>query len=236
MNRRAFLATLGVASIVLTLPAAAQPADRTRRLGVMVLGVEDAQGRSLVAIFRERLEQLGWAIDRDLQIDVRCAGADTRRAAAELVRSAPDVIFVQGTAGIEAVLQETRTIPTVFVQVTDPIAAGLVSGGNVTGVANFPPSIAGDRVRVLKEIAPQVARVLLVHDRNYATPRGLLLAAEAAAKSLGIELVGSGVADVDELEVQVRWPMRIGSLGGRATITRWRGYRSLLPVIRRLVQ
>ena len=106
-------------------------------------------------------------------------------------------------------LQETRTIPTVFVQITDPAATGFVAslarpGGNTTGVANFPASIAGDRVQVLKEIEPLIARVLLVHDSNCATPPALLRAAEAAATSLGLELSASGVSDADELENQIR--------------------------------
>jgi len=111
--------------------------------------------------------------------------------------------------GIEAVFLETRTIPTVFVQVTDPAAAGFVAslsrpGGNVTGVANVASSIAGDRLRVLKDIAPDIVRVLLVHDRNYPTPPGLLRATESAATILGLELAASGARYANELENQIR--------------------------------
>jgi putative tryptophan/tyrosine transport system substrate-binding protein len=212
MNRRNFLALLGGASIPSTLVATAQPAGRTRKVGALVLFADNAPGQSLVTAFRERLQQLGWVAGRNIQIDVRWAGDDgrmTRSYAAELVRAAPDVILAHGTAGITAVLQETRTIPTVFVQVTDPVAGGFVTsllrpGGNVTGVANFGSSIAGDRLRALKDIAPHLARALLVHDRNYPTPPGLLRAAELAAASLGVELTGAGARDGDELEAQIR--------------------------------
>ncbi|HET8576257.1 MAG TPA: ABC transporter substrate-binding protein [Methylomirabilota bacterium] len=212
MNRRNFLAILGAASLLSPVVATAQPTVRTRRVAALVLTADNALGRSLVAAFRERLEGLGWIVGRNLQIDVRWVGDDGRMTssyAAEIVRTAPDVILAHGTAGITAVLQETHTIPTVFVQVTDPVASGFVTtllrpGGNVTGVANFGPSIAGDRLRALKGIAPQLVRALLVHDRNYPTPPGLLRATELAATSLGVELVGTGARDVDEMKGQIR--------------------------------
>jgi ABC-type uncharacterized transport system substrate-binding protein len=212
MIRRHFLAGLGGALIFSPALVTAQPTERIRRVGALVLGDDNATGQSLVAAFRERLEQLGWLVGCNIQIDVRWAGDDaraTRSYAAELVRAAPDVILAHGTAGITAVLQETRTIPTVFVQVTDPAAAGFVAsllrpGGHVTGVANFGSSIAGDRLRALRELAPHIARALLVHDRNYPTPPGLLRAVETAATSLSIELTGTGARDGDELEAQIR--------------------------------
>jgi putative ABC transport system substrate-binding protein len=208
MNRREVLAALGGVPIFCAHPAIAQSPDRARRVGVVNLGVESTAQRSLLKTFVGRLEQLGWVLDRSLQVDVRWAGDDAARTAAELVRSGPDVVVAQGIEGLRAVLQETRTIPTVFVQITDPAAAGFVTsltrpGGNTTGVANFPASISGDRVQVLKEIDPRLARILLVHDRNYATPPALLRAAEAAATSLGLGLSASGAGDADELENQI---------------------------------
>jgi len=97
----------------------------------------------------------------------------------------------------------------VFVQVTDPVAGGFIAslsrpGSNVTGIANFGSSIAGDRLRALKDIAPQLARILLVYDRNYPIPPGLLRATELAATSLGVGLTGGGARNGDELEARVR--------------------------------
>ena len=212
MNRRTFLAMVGGASIASSSDAGSQPTERPRRVGALVLGADNPAGQSLVAMFRKRLEQLGWIVGRNLEIEVRWAGDDSRMArshAAELVRAAPDVILAHGTAGIRAVLQETRVVPTVFVQVTDPVAGGFVAslsrpGGNVTGVANSGSSIAGDRLRALKDIAPHVARVLLVYDRNYPVPPGLLHATESTATALGVELVGADARDGDELEAQIR--------------------------------
>src|SRR5262245_44120590 len=96
MNRRNFLALLGGASILSTPVATAQPTEHTRRVGALVLDADNAEGQSLVAAFRGRLEQLGWMVGRNIQIDVRWAGDDgrmTRSYAAEIVRAAPDVIL-----------------------------------------------------------------------------------------------------------------------------------------------
>jgi len=148
MNRQAFLSAL--ATIALGLAEAgsarAQPVDRVRRVGLLLLGTGDAPSQALVSVFRERLQRLGWTTER-LQLDVHWAGGDAGRAAGDVVRSAPDVVVAQGTVGIHAALEamklDRRTIPTVFVQLADPVAAKVVTslerpGGHVTGVANFP--------------------------------------------------------------------------------------------------
>lgn len=208
MDRRSLISLVGAAAVYPGHFTFAQTADRPRRVGLLILGAENPPGLALITAFRGRLEQVGWAADR-IQVDIRWSGNNTRTVAADLIRTAPDIIVAQGIEGLQAVIQETRAIPTVFVQVTDPVQAGIVSslsrpGGNITGVANFPASIAGERVRALKDIDPRVNRVLLVHDRNYATPTALLRAAEDAVKSLGLQLIGSGVSSADDLENQIR--------------------------------
>src|SRR5881394_607367 len=97
-----------------------------RRIGALLLLADDSLGRSRLAVFQRRLEELGWPANQHLEIEVRWAGDDAGKAqayAADLVRSKPDAILVLGTAGVAALLKETRTIPIVFVQVTDPVAA-----------------------------------------------------------------------------------------------------------------
>jgi putative ABC transport system substrate-binding protein len=215
MNRQAFLSALGAFGFGLAAActARAQPVDRARRVGLLLLGTGDAPSLALLSVFRERLQRVGWTTDRQLQIDHRWAGEDARGVAIALVRSAPDVVVAQGTVGIHAVLEamrlESRTIPTVFVQLADPVGAKVVTslerpGGHVTGVANFPASINGDRVRVLKDIAPHLGRVLLVHDRNYPTPPAFVRAVETAAASLALDLRDAGARDADELEQRIR--------------------------------
>lgn len=224
MNRQAFLVALGAFGFGFAAACAvrAEPVDRVRRVGLLLLGTGDAPSQALLSMFRERLQRVGWSIERQLQMDVRWVGQDARGAASALVRSAPDVVVAQGTVGIHAALdamkQENRTIPTVFVQLADPVAAKVVSslerpGGHVTGVANFPASINGDRVRVLKDIAPHLGRVLLVHDRNYPTPPAFLRAVQAAAASLALDLRDAGARDADELEQQIREGARGHSAG-----------------------
>jgi putative ABC transport system substrate-binding protein len=224
MNRQAFLSALGAIGLGLAAAgsARAQPVDRARRVGLLLLGTGDAPSQALVSVFRERLQRRGWTAERQLQIDVHWAGGDAGRADGELVRSAPDVVVAQGTVGIHAALEAMkvgqRTIPTVFVQLADPVAAKVVTslerpGGHVTGVANFPASINGDRVRVLKDIAPQLGRVLLVHDRGYPTPPAFARAVEAAAASLALELRDAGARDAAELEERIREGARGHSAG-----------------------
>ena len=215
MKRQAFLSALG--SIGLGLAAAgrarAQPVDRVGRVGLLLLGTGDGPSQALLSVFREHLQRLGWTAERQLRIDVHWAGGDAGRSAGDLVRSAPDVVVAQGTVGIHAVLEvmklDKRTIPTVFVQLADPVAAKVVTslerpGGHVTGVANFPASINGDRVHVLKGIAPHLDRVLLVHDRSYPTPPAFARAVETAAASLALEVRDAGARDAGELELLIR--------------------------------
>src|SRR5262245_13504533 len=144
MNRRGFIKIAGGAAIPSIAARICQAADRMPRIGVLHLLTDDATGQSPFTQFQDQLRKLGWAVGRNALIDARRAGDDLKRAeatAAELVQTAPDVILAHGTAGLKAVLQATRSIPIVFVQVTDPVAEGYVQslsrpGGNVTGIAN----------------------------------------------------------------------------------------------------
>jgi putative ABC transport system substrate-binding protein len=211
MNRRGFILFVGGAAIPSITAHISQAAYRMRRIGVLHLLTDAATGRSPLTQFQDRLQKLGWTAGRNVLIDARRGSDDLKRAeanAAELVQTAPDVIFAAGTVSLKAVLQATRSIPIVFVQVTDPVAEGYVQslsrpGGNVTGIANPGSAISGARLRALKEIAPQITRAMVIHDANYRTPPGLLQAAEAAAVSLKIDLTVSGVSDVEDMERQI---------------------------------
>src|SRR5262252_1048700 len=145
IERRKFLATLGGAA-AWPLAARAQQPDRMRRIGLLAStapGDRDAEARW--AALRQGLQQLGWIEGRNLRIDARWGSgdaADTRAAAKELVALAPDVIVASGSAGAEAVIQATRTVPIVFVVVPDPVGSGYVEslaqpGGNATGFMMF---------------------------------------------------------------------------------------------------
>ena len=207
MKRREFITLLGGAA-AWPLAARAQQPERMRRIGVLTTFAEnDATVQSWQAAFRKRLEEAGWQDGRNIKIDYRWAAGDADRLrifAAELVELKPDLIFAQTTPATAAVVRQTRTIPIIFVQVTDPIR--FISslnrpGGNVTGFMNMEPTMAGKWVGLLKEIAPRVTRVALLFNpatapyaENYLNPF------KAAAASLAVEAILSPIQQVSQLE------------------------------------
>jgi hypothetical protein len=150
-RRRAFI-TLAAEAATWPLAVRAQQGERMRRIGALLpYGANDAQGQARNAAFLQGLLQSGWVVGRNLQIDYRwiTGGADdTRRYAAELVALAPDVIFASGSTTMGPLLQATRDVPIVFVNVADPVGAGHVDslarpGGNATGFVLFEYGISG---------------------------------------------------------------------------------------------
>jgi hypothetical protein len=169
MRRRAFIALLGAAAVAAWPPEpGAQQAGRMRRIGVlMAYGESDREGQVDVVAFREGLQKLGWAEGRNIGIDIRWATSDAglmQRFAKEFVALQPDLVLSHATPLTATLLQETRTIPILFVNVSDPVGSGFVAslarpGGNVTGFVNLEPTMAGKWLELLKEIAPRVDRV-----------------------------------------------------------------------------
>src|SRR5262245_39924525 len=143
MKRREFITLIGGA---VTWPLAARAQQqRMRRIGVLdPLAADDALAQARNGAFLQGLQQAGWTIGVNVQIETRWAGGDPDRLrtyAAELVALAPDVILATGNAAAAPLLQATRTVPIVFVIVPDPVGAGLVDslarpGGNATGFAS----------------------------------------------------------------------------------------------------
>jgi putative ABC transport system substrate-binding protein len=164
-----------------------------------------AQARS--AAFLQGLQELGWTIGRNVQIEHRwdLDEADHRRNVAELVALAPDVILTTGGISMGPLLQATRTVPIVFVQVTDPVGAGYVEslarpGGNATGFIPFEFGMSAKWLELLKEIAPGIKRVAVLRDAALALGMGQLGAIQSVAPSFGVELRPIGVGDVNEIE------------------------------------
>jgi putative ABC transport system substrate-binding protein len=129
MRRRKFITLLGGAA-AWPLAARAQQPERVRRIGVLMnLASEDAEGLARLAAFHQGLQQLGWTVGRNVQIDYRWGAGDAdriRKFAAELVALAPDVILSTGSPSAAALQQATRTVPIVFVTVVDPVGSGFV--------------------------------------------------------------------------------------------------------------
>ncbi|MFL5269414.1 MAG: ABC transporter substrate binding protein, partial [Stellaceae bacterium] len=162
MNRRMFVTFVGGAAIW-PLAARAQQPERMRRIGWLTnMSSDDPEEMARLVAFREELQKLGRAEGRNIQIDVREAAGDferIRKYAAELVALAPDVILVNGISAAVPLRQATRTVPIVFVQVTDAVGGGLVEtlarpGGNATGFTLFEYSTSGKWLELLKQIAP----------------------------------------------------------------------------------
>jgi putative ABC transport system substrate-binding protein len=210
VKRREFFTLLGGAAAAWPLSARAQQGERVRRIGVLMGFAESDRGaQSWIAAFREELGKLGWTEGRNIEIDTRWAAADVelmRAFAKELVALLPDFILTSSTPATAAMLQQTRTIPIVFVWVGDPVGSGFVTsmarpGGNATGFTPIVGSLGGKWVELLKEIAPRVARVTLLFNPAMATfVEGYLSTFKAAAASLDMEAIVAPVHNLSELE------------------------------------
>jgi putative tryptophan/tyrosine transport system substrate-binding protein len=211
MKRREFITLLGgAAAVAWPLAARAQQPERVRRIGVlMASAADDSESQARIAAFLQGLQQLGWADGRNVRIDTRWATTDAddiRRHAAELAALAPDVLVAAtGTVTAAPLLQATRTVPIVFVQVIDPVGAGFVvslarPGGNATGFTIYEYGMSGKWLELLKEIAPRMARAAVLRDPAIASGIGQFAAAQAVAPSLGVELSPVDVRDAGEID------------------------------------
>jgi putative tryptophan/tyrosine transport system substrate-binding protein len=211
MRRREFIAGLGAAA-VWPLAAPAQQPDRVRRIGVLLsLAANDPESPVRVAAFLQGLQEAGWTVSRNVRIDYRWGAANAerdRKYAAELVALSPDVILAVGGSIVGALQQATRTVPIVFVNVTDPVGAGFVAslarpGGNATGFTQYEYGLSGKWLELLKQIAPGVTRAAILRDPTNPSGSGQLGALQAVAPSLGVELSPVDVRDAGEIEQAV---------------------------------
>src|SRR5262249_49024688 len=179
-----------------SLAARAQPRERMRRIGVLLpASASDPEYPTLIGAFLQEMQQLGWALGRNLQMDIRWSGGDVdllRKDAVELVGLAPDVIFAAGAAATDPLLQATRTVPIVFTIVPDPVGAGIVSslnrpGGNATGFTSFEYGIGGKWLELIKEIAPGVRRVGVLRDPAITAGIGQWNPVPTAPPAVGLE-------------------------------------------------
>jgi len=206
MKRRDFIALLGGAT-AWPRAARAQQGERVRRIGVLTsLSASDPEGMSRIAAFTQGLQQAGWIVGRNLQIDFRWAAArgDPRKQIAEMIALAPEVILATGSA-VVGPLQVTRTIPIVFVNVIDPVGAGFVEslsrpGGNATGFTQFEYSTSGKWLELLKEIVPRVTRAAVLRDPTSPSGLGQFAAVQSVAPGLGMEVRPVNVRDTGEIE------------------------------------
>ncbi|HWX29215.1 MAG TPA: ABC transporter substrate-binding protein [Steroidobacteraceae bacterium] len=209
MRRRDFITLLGGAAAVWPLAALAQHSERMRRIGVLMgLVASDPEAQSRVAVFENALRELGWVKGRNLSIEYRWAGDGNglRDHAAELLAMEPDLILANTTPVTAALQEQSRTVPIVFTQVSDPVGQGLVPnlahpGGNLTGFTSFEFSIGTKWLEALKQAAPHVTRVLLMFNPQSAPFADLFLrAVEAAAPHLSVAPIRAAVRDTADVD------------------------------------
>jgi putative ABC transport system substrate-binding protein len=208
MKRREFMALLGGAA-AWPLTALAQQGERMRRIGVLMsVAPADPEGQARLAAFLQGLQEFGWAVGRNLRIDVRWSAgdpSDIRKYSAELIAAAPDVVLASGGAVVGALLQTTRTVPVVFTQTPDPVAAGFVAslarpGGNATGFTQVEYGMAAKWLELLKEIAPRLTRAAVLRDPAVPEGIGQFAVIQSVAPSLRMEVSPVDIRDVGEIE------------------------------------
>jgi putative tryptophan/tyrosine transport system substrate-binding protein len=206
MRRRNFIKGIVGSATAWPLAARAQQPNQKRRIGVLMnQAAADSQTESYKAAFLQGLQEFGWTVGRNIQIEYRYADGSADRVreyAAELVSLTPDVILATGNFGVAPLRQATRTLPIVFVAVTDPVGGGYVAslarpGGNATGFANFEYGLSGKWLELLKEVAPRVTRAgVLRGSPSGAGDVGQLGAIQSIGRSLGIEVSPIDVEDL----------------------------------------
>jgi putative tryptophan/tyrosine transport system substrate-binding protein len=210
MRRREFITGLGGAA-AWPLAARAQLSDRIRRVVVLMTNSEsDAEAQANLASFTQELMRLGWIEGSNIRMEIRWANANVDRMqmlAKELVELKPDVIFAHTTPVTAAFRRQTRTIPIVFVIVSDPEGAGFVEslshpGANITGFVNIEASMGGKWLQLLMEIAPSLKRAAIMFNPDTAPGGGsyFLPSFEAAARSLAVEPTSMPVRSDAEID------------------------------------
>jgi putative ABC transport system substrate-binding protein len=208
ISRRAFSTLLGGAA-AWPLAARAQQRERVRLIGVIMNYAEaDPQGQVRLSALRARLRELGWVEGRNIQIESRWAEGQPDRMQAyggQLVEMPVDVLVANSTPLLAVLKRLTLSIPIVFTQVADPISSGFLTNyarpdGNITGFTDFDATIAGKWMEVLKEAAPRVVRVTVLHDPNQKNHPAFLQVIESVASAFGVQVDAVAARDRNELE------------------------------------
>jgi ABC-type uncharacterized transport system substrate-binding protein len=210
MKRRDFIAFLGGTVAAWPLGARAQQPGEIRRIGLLMIIPEgDSQSRADRDALGSGLHELGWITGRNVDLEYRWSDGDEpllRKYAAELVGRSPDVLMTEGTAALAAVKRETKSIPTIFVNVSDPVGQGFVAslahpGGNTTGFTLFEFSMGTKWVEILRELAPTTKHIGFLFNRvGYAYATLFLQAVRAAAENFKIDVIPLPVEEDAEIE------------------------------------
>jgi putative ABC transport system substrate-binding protein len=203
------LSALGGAA-AMPLAARAQSSGNIRRIGVLPTGYResDPEGQARIGAFVDTLGKLGWSDGRNIKLEVRWPNTERDQINAEvaaLVDSAPDILVVSSNSALAARLKLDRRIPTVFVQVSDPVGGGFVDslsrpGETLTGFQNFETAVGGKWLGLLKEAAPALARVAVTVYPDTAVHFQYFREIEALAPALGVEVTAVNIREANDLD------------------------------------
>jgi len=210
MRRRDFVRIIGSA-LAWPVAARAQQSDKVRHIGVLMAHRQsDPEFQDYLSAFRQGLQKLGWVEGRNIQIEARWGALDDaeirQQSAKEILALNPDIILTQNTPPTASMLQQTRTVPVVFVVVADPVGSGFVGslsrpGGNATGFTVMEPTTSGKWLELLKDIAPNVKRAaLLFNPKTAPFATYYLKPFDAAAATLGVNAEAATVESKSDLE------------------------------------
>jgi putative tryptophan/tyrosine transport system substrate-binding protein len=209
MRRRDLISLIGIAAVMQAVALRAQQSGPMRRIGVLTYwGPNNRVALTGIAAFKKALQQSGWSEGVNTRIDMRwCENSveRARRYAAELVALTPDVILAANTPSVVALQSITKTLPIVFVSVSDPEGAGVVAslarpGGNATGFMNSEYSLSTKWLELLKKILPGLVRALVLRDAGNPAGIGQYSAIQAGAQPLAVEVRAVNIHDTGEIE------------------------------------
>ena len=209
MKRRFFLSLLAGSAAARVLPAAAQSSGAVRRIAVFSYqSASDPEAQLYMTAFLAAMQERGWSVGRNLQIDYRWTESDTGRIARfarEIVALSPEVVLVAGGSHVGALQKASRTVPIVFVQVADAVGGGFVQslsrpGGNATGFTNFDFNFSTKWLELLRQVAPRVGRVAVLEDPRNPSGAGQVGAIRSAAAAFSLDVVPISLADAGEME------------------------------------
>jgi putative ABC transport system substrate-binding protein len=228
IGRRGFITLLSGAAAAWPLAVRAQQGERMRRVGILMnLAADDAQAQARVAAFLQGLQEGGWAVGRNLQVDIRWGDRDAernRKNVAELLALTPDAVLGTTFPLVRALQEASREVPIVFAGIIDPVGAGLVAslarpGGRTTGIAGFEYGMSAKWLELLKDIAPRIKRVAVLRDSFTPVGIGQLAAIQGVAPSFGVEMSPLVVSDSGEIEPAISSFSRGSSDGLVVTIS-----------------
>jgi putative ABC transport system substrate-binding protein len=208
MRRRQFLLLLGGVAGAWPSQACAQHGGRQRLIGVLNGFSQDTIGQLFYKSFKQELEALGWVEDQNLRVAYRSLRGNReqfRVFAAELVATGPDLILAMTTPALVALQQQTRDIPLIFCNVSDPVDGGFVKsmarpGGNITGFTSFEYSIGGKWLQLLKDVKPTLTRVLVLNNSQNYTSQALLRTIQSVAPTFGVQTISAPVRNVADVK------------------------------------